>query len=273
VNKVEIGDLFAFILAINHCADNCDSNHENNNNDHDNLNGDLGLSVRIWGGRLCRYHLLLFLSLDDNWSCLDDWSSYNSLSRSSLLGEYVILSSRITTWSNNLTIGGSIENRCSKDASIVLSNESVQLSRNSRESSVRTWVACRSSNLVVDDDWTFVNCNCLDLIRLDTQSSSDSIREGHNTAISVEFLQSPLESYVAKNCVDWNNLNGTACCQPELEVILDSYESVFTTSLVACYHWLSSGYTIPGCVRYCLSINLDLVRASVVAWAPIGNMD
>ena len=47
MNKVKIGDLFAFILAINHCADDCDNNHENNNNDHDDLNGDLGLSVRI----------------------------------------------------------------------------------------------------------------------------------------------------------------------------------------------------------------------------------
>ena len=212
MNKVKIGDLFAFILAINHCADDCDNNHENNNNDHDDLNGDLGLSVRIWGGWLCRYHLLLFLSLDDNWSCLDDWSSNNSLSRSSLLGEYVILSSRITTWSNNFTICGSIENRCSKDASIFLCNEGVQLSQKSCKSSVRTWVACRSSNLVVYDDWTFVNCNSLDLIRLDAQCSSDSIREGHHTAISVELLQSPLESHIAKNSVDWNNLNSTACC-------------------------------------------------------------
>lgn len=97
MHTVKISDLFAFVSEVNHCADNSDNYHENNNNDDYDLNRNLSLTARVCSGRLSRYHLLL-LTLGKHRSCLDDRSRNNSHSlRTSFLSENVIRSGRIST--------------------------------------------------------------------------------------------------------------------------------------------------------------------------------
>jgi len=80
---------------------------------------------------------------------------------------------------------------------------------------------------------------------MDSKSSSNSVSKGGCTSSSIEFSKCPLKSDVAHNKVDSLNVEEALISNIELQLLLNSLESILSASLVSLDLSFSRDGSIP----------------------------